>query len=405
MNSRPLRICHLGKYYPPAPGGLERHVRLLARGQAELGAEVRVLCVNHLDSHGRDLTWRPIGRSAAVDESDGPVRVSRIGRIASIARFDLCPALPAAMRDLDFGETDLLHLHAPNPAMLMAASKWARSTPLVISHHSDVVRQKLLGRAFRAFERRAYRRAALVFANSPTYAAGSPLLRQFADRLRCLPLGIDLDPFLAPAAESLRVAAEWTQRFGEPLWLCVGRLVYYKGLENAIRALARVPGRLAIIGTGPREQSLKRLACDEGVSDRLIWCGPVSDETLAGAYRAATALWFPSNARSEAFGLVQVEAMASGCPVINSFVPHSGISWVCRHEEEGLTVPVNDPPALAAAVRRLLDEPGLRERLAGAGRDRAIREFAYQTMAARCLNLYREVMEKDGRPFMQAAAQ
>src|SRR5205823_5359495 len=127
---------------------------------------------------------------------------------------------------------------------------------------------------------------------------------------------------------------------------------------------------------------LKELARHTGVAERVVWCGAVDDATLAGAYRAATALWFPSNARSEGFGLVQVEAMAAGCPVINTHVPHSGVAWVCRHEREGLTVPVNDPAALAAAARRLLEEPGLRERLVEAGRQRAVSEFDHRTMAA-----------------------
>jgi glycosyltransferase involved in cell wall biosynthesis len=132
------------------------------------------------------------------------------------------------------------------------------------------------------------------------------------------------------------------------------------------------------------------LANSVGVSDRVIWCGKLNDDELTGAYLAATALWFPSNARSEGFGLVQVEAMASGCPAINCPVPHSGVSWVSRHEREGFTVPLNEPAALAAAARRLLDEPGLRDRLANAARERAIQEFDFRTMAAKSLNIYAE---------------
>ena len=99
----------------------------------------------------------------------------------------------------------------------------------------------------------------------------------------------------------------------------------------------------------------------------MVWTGRATDDELVGAYHAATALWFPSNARSEGFGLVQVEAMASGCPVVNAAIPHSGVPWVCRHDEAGLTVPVDDAAAFAAAARRLLDEPGLRDRLAARG--------------------------------------
>ena len=153
------------------------------------------------------------------------------------------------------------------------------------------------------------------------------------------------------------------------MWLCVGRLIYYKGLSVALAALRDVPGRLLVIGTGPMEAELRSRAVELGVADRVVFHGRASTDELVGAYRAATALWFPSTARSEGFGLVQVEAMASGCPVINTAIAGSGVPWVCRHEREGLTVPINDPAALAAAAKRILTEPGLRERLAGAGRD------------------------------------
>ena len=109
-------------------------------------------------------------------------------------------------------------------------------------------------------------------------------------------------------------------------------------------------------------------------------------------YNAAYAFWFPSNARSEAFGLVQLEAMASGCPVINTAIPHSGVTWVSRHLETGLTVPMNDPDALAQAARRLLGEPGLRDRLSVAARIRVVKEFDHRVMAKRSLAIYRNIL-------------
>jgi rhamnosyl/mannosyltransferase len=177
-----------------------------------------------------------------------------------------------------------------------------------------------------------------------------------------------------------------------PLWLCVGRLIYYKGLPVAIAALRDVPGQLLVIGTGPMEVELKVLAAEFGVADRVFFHGRASTDQLVGAYLAATAVWFPSTARSEGFGLVQVEAMASGCPVINTAIAGSGVPWVCRHEQEGLTVPINDPAALAGAARRLSSEPGLRDRLACAGLARATSEFDHRMMAARSLDIYRAVI-------------
>ncbi len=372
--SSAIRVCHLGKYYPPAPGGIETHVRTLARAQAERGAEVRVFCVNHR------------GRTTIL-ERDGPVAVMRFGRVASVAKLDLCPALAPALARV---EADILHLHVPNPAMVLALLAARPVAPVVVTYHSDLIRQKILGALFRPIERRAYRRVRTILATSPPYPAGSGFLRPYADRLRILPHGIDLSPYLVPSGEDGAEAERLRGWYPGPIWLACGRLVYYKGLLNAIRALRLVAGTLLVIGEGPERPRLQEEAEGLAIADRVHFLGPIS--RVVPFYLAAWALWFPSNARSEAFGLVQVEAMASGCPVINAAIPHSGVPWVSRHEETGLTVPVDNPAALAAAAQRLLTEPGLRQRLGEGARARAIAEFDHRTMAERSLEIYRHIL-------------
>jgi glycosyltransferase involved in cell wall biosynthesis len=369
------RVCHLGKYYAPAPGGIESHVRTLARAQAELGMRVRVFCINH-----------ETGPTSV--ERDGPVDVVRFGRAASAAKLDVCPDLRPALARL---ETDIVHLHVPNPTMILALLGARRlRAPVVVTYHSDSIRQRIRSALFRPLERLAYRRVRVILPTSPLYPAGSRFLRRYTDRLQVLPHGIDLQPFLEPSAADRAEADRLREHRRGPFWLGCGRLVYYKGFLNAIRALTRVRGTLLLIGDGPDQAMLRDEARRLGVLERVVFLGHVPK--VVPYYLAADAFWFPSNARSEAFGIVQVEAMASGCPVINTYIPHSGVSWVSRHEETGLTVPVNDPVALADAANRLLTEPGLRDRLAAGARARAIREFDHRTMAQRSLAIYRGVL-------------
>jgi rhamnosyl/mannosyltransferase len=382
---------------------MEAHVRTLARAQAALGAEVRVVCVNHRDRAGRDVTWEGFARTRTAEEADGPVRVVRAGRLGSLARLDLCPGLPRLLRRQQAEGVDVLHLHVPNPTMLLALAAARPRVPLVVTYHSDVVRQRRLRLLLRPFEHLAFRRAGGIVTTTPVYAAGSDVLRGYRDKLGVLPFGIDLAPYLRPGPEVTAQAEALWAAHGRRLWLAVGRLVYYKGLHNAIRALAAVPGKLLVVGDGPLEGELRRLAGTVGVADRIIWRSHLAPDELSAAYHAATALWFPSNARSEAFGLVQVEAMASGCPVLNTAIPCSGVAWVSRHEETGLTVPVNDPDALARAANRLLTEPGLRERLSGNASRRAREEFDAGLMAQRSLALYRRVL-LDGPAWSDQAA-
>ncbi|WP_406701330.1 glycosyltransferase (plasmid) [Singulisphaera sp. Ch08] len=382
------RVCHLGKYYHPAPGGIESHVRTLAHAQAELGLSVQVFCANHQ-------------AGPTTVETDGPIEVTRVRRLVSLAKCDVCPELGARLARID---ADIIHLHVPNPAMVLGLLHARPGKPVVVTYHSDLIRQKFLGSIFRPIERLAYRQVRAIMTSSPLYPQGSSFLRPYTDRLYVLPHGVELQPYLDPSSEDRERAAQIRAQYASdgPLWLCAGRHVYYKGFVNAIRALTRVRGRLLLLGDGPDQQALRAEAQRLGVDDRVIFTGSLTHTLdLVPYYHAADAFWFPSNARSEAFGLVQVEAMASGCPVINTQIPHSGVAWVSLHEETGLTVPVDDPVALAAAANRLLTEPGLRDRFAAAAKRRAVREFDHRIMAERSLAIYRHVLS--GAPVTQFA--
>ena len=389
-----LRVLHLGKFYPPASGGMEVHVQTLARAQAALGARVEVLCINHAEA-GDGTSHEFHGRSPTREEWDGPVRVTRVGRWASVLRMDVMPELPRALLGALTRGVDVVHLHTPNPTMVLALDALPWLPPLVITHHSDIIRQRVAGALFRPFELMLYTRARRLIATSSAYVPGSPLLKSFRSKVRELPLGLELEPFLKPSPVALEAEARWRTQAGAPLWLMVGRLVYYKGLFTALEALTRVSGQLLVVGVGPLEQEGRARARALGVEGRVTWAGYLPPEELAGAYRAATALWFPSNARSEAYGLSQIEAMASGVPVINTAIPHSGVPWVSLHGQTGLTVPVGDAGALAQAARRLVEEPGLAERLGQGARARALEQFRHDVMAERSLSLYADAL---GRP-------
>jgi rhamnosyl/mannosyltransferase len=372
--SRPLQICHLGKYYPPAPGGMEAHVQTLARAQAALGARVRVVCVNH--ENGRTHV-----------ERDKKVIVVRCQRWASAAKMDICPTLYYHLRDL---HADVVHVHVPNPSMILACLFARPSAPIVVTYQSDHVRQRIRGALFRPLERRFYRSVQVILATSPCYPGGSNFLRSHATKVVILPMGIDFRPFLEPSVQDHQEGKRIRERYQGPLWLVCGRLTYYKGLIHAVRALPHLPGTLLVVGDGPERGRLEAEVRRLGLTGRVFFLGTVP--RVVPYYHAAFAFLFPSNARSEAFGLVQLEAMASGCPVINTAIPHSGVAWVSRHLETGLTVPMNDQASLAQAARRLLEEAGLRDRLAAAARLRVLKEFDHRVMAERSLAIYRNIL-------------
>ena len=380
-------------------GGIETHVRSLALGQAHRGADVRVICMNHADGNGQDVNGQTFAATPTVEEADGPVRLTRVGRRVSLARWDFCPRLRPTLRQALGEDVDIVHLHVPNPTMLISLAMQRTQAAIVVGYHSDIIRQKLLAQGLRPFERNVFSRAAMVLATSPLYQGGSRLLKHYSSKVDVLPFGIDTQSYTFPSRAAEEFAHQLRRQHGSPLWLSVGRLVYYKGLHIALQALQRVPGKLLIVGQGPLDNQLQAQALQLGVAERVIWAGKLATDELTGAFLASTALWFPSNARSEAFGLVQAEAMASGCPVINAEIPHSGVPWVSQHGVSGLSVAVNDAEAFAAAANRILNEPGLRDRLSTGARQRALQEFDQQVMVYRSLELYsRALTEQGGQP-------
>jgi rhamnosyl/mannosyltransferase len=233
----------------------------------------------------------------------------RFQRLASLGKLDVSLRLTHALARV---EADVIHMQAPNPAAILALLLARPRVPVVVTYQSDVVRQKMLARLFRPLEKLFYRGARLVLTTSPTYAAGSRVLAGLRDRLAVLPMGIDLEPYRRPSAAHREAAEKLRRRHGGPLWVACGRLVYYKGLLNAVRALRLTPGTLLVVGDGPEQPALEAEASRLGVSERVVFVGAVPYQEIVPYYLAAGAFWFPSNARSEANGLVQVEAKACG---------------------------------------------------------------------------------------------
>ncbi len=337
---------------------------------------MRVFCINH----------QP-GPTAV--EHDGPVEVTRFGAGGGFAKLDVCPELVGGLRRV---KADVLHLQVPNPTMMLAVLAARPRVPLVVTYQSDVIRQRLRGGVFRPLERLAYRRVRAILPTSPTYVPGSRFLRPYADRIEVVPMGIDLAPYRDPSA------ADRAEADGDPRAAPRPDLAGMRPVDLLQRVPQRDPrlaagaGTLLIVGDGPDRPELEAEARRLGVRDRVVFLGAMPYQQVVPYYLAAEAFWFPSNARSEAFGIVQVEAMASGCPVINTAIPHSGVAWVSPHGVSGLTVPVDDPtpwpPPPAGCWRSRACATGWR----AGGLRRAVAEFDHRVMAGRSLAVYRQVL-------------
>ena len=362
-------VLHVGKFYPPHMGGIETHLRDLCKNLCE-SVQLKVVVAND-------------DRSVLREVLDG-VSISRVPTWATLASTPICPGMIREIRDFD-GE--IVHLHFPNPMSVLAYLLSGHRGTMVVTYHSDMVRQVFLGRMFEPLLHWALRRSSAIIATSPNYVETSPVLSAYRDKCRVIPLGIPIDSFQHP---ELPAVLELQQKYQGRLVVSVGRLVYYKGFEYLIRAMAKVRGHLLIVGQGPLHPQLESLIAGLGLSDHVQLLGKLTHQQLVNVYHAAQVFALASVARSEAFGIAQVEAMAAGLPVVNTSL-ESGVPYVSQHERTGLTVPPADPNALAAAINMLFDDSELRGSYARAAKLRAQEEFSAEGMASRTSALYREL--------------
>jgi glycosyltransferase involved in cell wall biosynthesis len=368
-----MRVVHLFKdYFPPTTGGIEQHMQLLCAGLARTH-DVVVLVPSK--------SWR--GR---VDTRDG-VRVVRVPEFGRFAAVPFCPTMPGTLKRL---APDLVHLHFPNPTGDLAWLLGARRVPLVISYHADVVRQRRLLPFYTPFQSRTFGGSQRIIASAEENVTTSPVLSRFKDRVTVIPYGVDASAFALSADEQSSVAQR-RRDATQPMALFVGVLRPYKGLDVLLKAMARVPAQLVVVGRGPARFELASLAARLGITNRVLFLGEVSDSERRVLLHACDVFVLPSIDRREAFGIAQLEAMACGKPVISSDLP-TGVRFVNLHQVTGLLVPPGNSEALADALHRILGDERLRTTLGNAAKRRAELEFSAERMVGKTLEVYASVL-------------
>jgi glycosyltransferase involved in cell wall biosynthesis len=372
----PLRILHVGKFYPPSRGGMEMVVQVLCEAErAVVGLDSRVLVANE--------------GAATVHESVRGVPVTRVGCWRRIGAVALCPTFPYWMRRV---QCDVMVIHEPNPVALVAHALVHPRAKLVFWVHAEVVRPQWRYRTFyRPFLRRALRLADRIVVASPPVREHARELQDFRDKCVVIPYALDPDRGAQTEETRARVREIRAER-DEPLVLFVGRMVPYKGVDVLLRALVGTKARLILVGDGPLRATWQQLALELGLGARGRFTGEASPAELTALYQACDMFVLPSVTRAEAFGIVQLEAMAHRKPVISTRL-ESGVPWVNQDGVTGLVVPAGDPTALRHAMNRLAADPELRRRMGEQGLARVTADFSTARMVEQTTTLYRELVE------------
>ncbi len=346
MSGKKIRVLQVNKAYYPHVGGIESLVRQYSEELSSFeDVEVKVLVCRE-------------NRGKTYHETINGVDVTRAG---SMGTYFSCPLSVSFLRLFRkmAKNADVVEIHVPFPLADVALMLSGFRGRVVVAWHSDIVKQKKLLMLYKPFMMKLLKRADCVITATKGHIDGSQWLPQFREKCRVIPYGITPEEYLA--IERKPILSELCNSSDSVKVFFTGRLVYYKGVDVLLDAFRNVSGcELFIAGTGELDSQLKEYAQKHGITDKVHFLGFMPEEQLRQAYADCDIFVLPSVVKSEAFGIVQLEAMVYGKPVINTNLP-SGVPHVSLHGETGLTVEPSDPKALADAIMKLATDKELRE--------------------------------------------
>ncbi|MDD2325505.1 MAG: glycosyltransferase [Alphaproteobacteria bacterium] len=365
-----MHILHVYKEYFTF-GGIQQLIRQLGGGMVARGDRVSVLTL------GREAKVYSVTDDQGVMVHTYPMDFEVASNGISFSAFRHFRSLAKT--------ADILHYHFPWPTGDLLHQIAPKGIPSVVTYHSDIVRQKLLGALYAPLRERFLGQMDAIVATSPTYAASSPVLQRYKAKTHCIPIGIDEANYPVPTPE---VLAAWQAKLPARFLLYVGVLRYYKGLHTLLQAAKLCDVPVVIVGRGPLANELTRQAAS---IPHLYFMGEVSEMDKMALLSLCEGFVFPSHLRSEAFGISLLEAAMCGKPMISCEIG-SGMSYININGETGFSIPPENPQELAEVMVKLHRDEALRARLGAGGRKRYETLFTGAIMTESYGELYEDLL-------------
>ena len=384
-----MKILQLGKFYPIF-GGVEKVMWELTRGVSAREVECDMLCAGLKEEIPNHMRGSSNPRKTVVIRCNEHGNIIIVHAIKKVAATMIAPRMIAKLRRI-CSDYDIIQVHHPDPMAALALRLSGYKGKVILHWHSDIIKQKNLLKFYLPLQRWLIGRADVIVGTSPVYVKESPYLKDVQDKVTAIPIGTRPVKYTSDGAE--RVFKNFG---GDHIVYSLGRLIGYKGYEYLVSAAGYLPDnyRVLIGGNGPLKQALQDQVFNSGLKDKVHLLGFVDDEKIASFYSACDCFVLSSNMKTEAFGIVQIEAMSIGKPVVATKIPGSGVSWVNEHGKSGLNVPINDAEALAKAIMQVCEDPERHERFCIGARERYEKMFTYEAMIDNFLALYKKLLEK-----------
>ena len=367
-----MNILQLGKFYP-IRGGVEKVMFDLTSNISKRGIHCDMLCANYdPNKDNQEVVFNNCGRIIVL-----PTKFQFSGTM-------ICPKMISWLKN-HCEEYDIIHVHHPDPMAALALRLSGFKGKVILHWHSDILKKKFFLTLYKPLQSWLIKRADKIVGTTPVYVAQSKALSKVQDKVTYVPIGIDPVEYDPKAAEEVKKKYP-----GKKIVFSLGRLVPYKGFTYLIAAAKNLPDDYVVLigGTGPLKEQLTNEIAEQGLDEKVHLIGFVPDDELPALYGASDIFVMSSVMKTEAFGIVQIEAMSCGKPVVATNIPESGVSWVNAHGESGLNVEPADPKALADAIVSICSDENVYHKYSVGAKNRFFATFVSSNMIEKILNIY-----------------
>lgn len=368
-------ILQLGKFYP-IKGGVEKVAYDLMTGLSTNEIHCDMLCAT-VAGKGKTIRLNPYAQLMEC-HSWGKAAATMIAPSMITTLRKVCPSY------------DIVHVHHPDPMAALALALSGYKGKVVLHWHSDIQKQKYLLKLYRPLQDWLLRRADLIVGTSPVYLDESPFLKNVQQKTVCLPIGV---PPVLPEPEAVDKLRK--QYGGKKIVFALGRLVAYKGFTHLVEAARFLKDDYVVLigGTGALEQALCQQIKRLGLENKVVLLGRIPENELPTYFGACKVFCLPSVQKTEAFGIVQIEAMSCGKPVVATRIPQSGVPWVNKHGVSGLNVMPGNAGELARAIQDIADNESVYDKYSMAAKNRYWDIFTNEHMIDKCKRIYNNLWD------------
>ncbi len=374
-----MKILHFSKYYPPYYGGIETVAYDIVDGLNNNNIKCDVICFNDKNETVNDkVDNHNVFRASVFKEMfSTPLSLSIFNKFIKIV-----------------GNYNIIHIHHPNPIATLCCflmSFFIKDKKIIVHWHSDIIKQKKVKKIFLPIQNWMLNKASLIIVTSSVYGDNSRDLVSFSNKIKTIPIGIE---DLSDNVNYLMLKSLKNKYEDKFVVFTLGRHIYYKGFEYLIRSANHLPDNVIILigGAGELTDEYNEIILNNNLEDKVEIIGRIPSSDLSAYFSLCDIFCLPSIEKSEAFGVVQLEAMSFGKPLISTNIEGSGVSWVNKHMESGLVVENKSSKSLAKAILTIKDNEKLRMKLAFGSKQRFRNYFTKEIMVKSFIDTYKNLL-------------